>query len=70
MIVLSLDVFHRARVAEASNQVVPSYRFATWMSPTQAYVASALCFGAGLVIIALGIAADRRERRERNDANI
>jgi hypothetical protein len=70
MIILGLDTFHRARIAEASHQVVPSYRYATWMSPTQAYLASILCLAAGAVIIALGIAASRRERRKRNDADI
>jgi sulfite exporter TauE/SafE len=70
MIILAFTVFCRARVAEERHQVVPSYRFATWMSPPQAYVASGLCFVGGVVIIALGIAATRRERQERNDANI
>jgi uncharacterized membrane protein YfcA len=64
MILLALVVFHRARVAEESHQVVPSYRYATWMSPTQAYVASAVSFVAGVVIIAIGVSA-AREREQR-----
>jgi uncharacterized membrane protein YfcA len=65
MILLALVVFHRARVAEESHQVVPSYRYATWMSPTQAYVAAAASFIAGVVIIAIGVSAARREREQR-----
>ena len=68
MILLAVIVFHRARVAEERREIVPSR--STWMSPTQAYVASALCFGGGLVIIGSGIASRRREKEGRNDAAI
>jgi protein-S-isoprenylcysteine O-methyltransferase Ste14 len=70
MILLSITVFCRARIADVRHEVVPSYRYATWMSVPQAYVAFGLCFACGLVIIGLGIAAARRESKHTNDANI
>jgi hypothetical protein len=70
MIVLAVVVFQRARVAVARHQVVPSYRYATWMSPAQAYVGSGLCFAGGLLIVGLGLAAAKRDRAQRDDANI
>ena len=70
MLVTAFVVLHRAQVAEEAHRVVPSHRYATWMSPTQAYVASALTFGGGIGAIALGVRAYRRERQHRSDANI
>ena len=70
MILLAAVVFHRARVAEENRQAVPSYRYDTWMSPRQAYVASVLCLGGGLLIIVFGAAASRRERPRGDDTNI
>ena len=70
MIVLAVTIFVRARAADAKYDVVPSYRYATWMSVPQAYFASGLCFSGGLVIIGLGIAAARRGRKHTSDANI
>ena len=58
-VVLAVDVFLRARTAERLHTVVPSYRFATWMSPMQAYTASALSFVFGMY----SLASSYRKRR-------
>ena len=70
MIVAAIVVFHRAQVATELHQVVRSYPYATWMSPVQAYIASGLTFGGGVVAIALSFRAYRRSHARDNEANI
>ena len=52
-IVLGINVFFRARTAERLHTQVPSYRFATWMSPAQAYIASTLVLIVGTVTVVM-----------------
>ena len=67
MIVGAVHLLFEARTAAASGGIVPSSRYSTWMSPTQAYAASAFTFTGGIVALLLGARTFRQIRRHHDD---
>jgi hypothetical protein len=66
----AVHLYFEAREADRCGRVVPSHRYATWMSPTQAYAASAFLFVGGVFSVVAGARALPGRGATRGDANI
>ena len=70
LMAFAVHLFFEARAAERAGGTIRYSPKATWMSPAQAYVGSALSFAFGALSFIPGVRAIRRRRSPSSDENI